>query len=210
MDSEFSEDDVQPLIQYENNRDLYLELTAQKINTDPEFLQVVYGYRKSRWRTVLTYTLSCIFIGLPFLVFHWLPTWLLYATCVRCSFQIADRVLVVETYQKKCKSYYIHLILHKDIADTSGLLNEGFDDDGTKEKGPIESADAIHTPIHLDDGSTLNVQNYRYFRHKKQSLIWDGARAQWSRLAGIEAGATCAQLQAMGATPPSSERRVRM
>ncbi|XP_063897760.1 polyamine-transporting ATPase 13A3 [Helicoverpa armigera] len=210
MDSEFSEDDVQPLIQYENNRDLYLELTAQKINTDPEFVQVVYGYRKSRWRTVLTYTLSCIFIGLPFLVFHWLPTWLLYATCVRCSFQIADRVLVVETYQKKCKSYYIHLILHKDIADTSGLLNEGFDDDGTKEKGPIESADAIHTPIHLDDGSTLNVQNYRYFRHKKQSLIWDGARAQWSRLAGIEAGATCAQLQAMGATPPSSERRVRM
>uniref|UniRef100_A0A2A4JKB6 Cation-transporting ATPase n=1 Tax=Heliothis virescens TaxID=7102 RepID=A0A2A4JKB6_HELVI len=187
-----------------------MTLSMEQYLTTDDSQSVVYGYRKSRWRTVVTYTLSCMFIGLPFLVFHWLPTWLLYATCVRCSFQIADRVLVVETYQKKCKSYYIHLILHKDIADTSGLLNEGFDDDGIKEKGPIESADAIHTPIHLDDGSTLNVQHYRYFRHKKQSLIWDGARAQWSRLAGIESGATCAQLQAMGATPPSSERRVRM
>ncbi|CAH0697574.1 unnamed protein product [Spodoptera exigua] len=205
-----SEDDIQPLIEYEGSRDLYLELTAQLINTDPEFEQVVYGYRKSRWRTVLTYVLSTLFCGLPFLVFHWLPTWFLYVTCVRCSFQLADRVLVVETYQKKCKSYYIHLILHKDIADTSGLLNQGFDDEGSKEKGPIESADAIHTPIHLDDGTTLHVQNYRYFRHKKQSLIWDGSRAKWTRLAGIESGASCAQLQAMGATPPSSERRVRM
>ncbi|KAJ8707416.1 hypothetical protein PYW08_010668 [Mythimna loreyi] len=187
-----------------------MTLNMEQYLTTDDSQSVVYGYRKSRWRQVLTYTVSCLFVGLPFLVFHWVPTWLLYATCIRCSFQIADRVLVVETYQKKCKSFYIHMILHKDIADTSGLLNEGFDDDGNKEKEPIESVDAIHTPIHLDDGTTLNVQNYRYFRHKKQSLIWDGSRAQWTRLAGIESGATCAQLQAMGATPPSSERRVRM
>ncbi|KAJ8705269.1 hypothetical protein PYW07_011096 [Mythimna separata] len=187
-----------------------MTLSMEQYLTTDDSQSVVYGYRKSRWRQVLTYTVSCLFAGLPFLLFHWVPTWLLYATCIRCSFQIADRVLVVETYQKKCKSFYIHMILHKDIADTSGLLNEGFDDDGNKEKEPIESVDAIHTPIHLDDGTTLNVQNYRYFRHKKQSLIWDGSRAQWTRLAGIESGASCAQLQAMGATPPSSERRVRM
>ncbi|XP_075987270.1 polyamine-transporting ATPase 13A3-like [Anticarsia gemmatalis] len=206
-----SDDDIQPLIDYEgSSRELYLELNAQLISTDPEFEQVVYGYHKSRWRSILTYTFSTLLCGIPFLVFHWCPTWLLYATSVRCSFQIADCVLVVETYQKKCKSFYIHKILHKNIADASGLLNQGFIDEGDNEKEPIECADTIHTPIHLDDGSTLNVQSYRYFRHKKQSLIWDGTRAQWCRLAGVESGATCAQLHAAGATPPSSERRVRM
>ncbi|XP_013193380.1 polyamine-transporting ATPase 13A3 isoform X2 [Amyelois transitella] len=171
---------------------------------------VVYGYHKSRWRTILVYILSTISCGLPFLVFHWLPTWLLYATSVRCCFQVADQVLVVETYQKKYKSFYIHRILNKNIADISGLFNEGFQDDVGSKEQTVESADAIHTPIHLDDGSTLDVQNYRYFRHKKQTLIWDGVRSMWSRLAGIETGVTCAQLQAMGARAPSSERRVRM
>lgn len=43
-----SEDDVQPLIDYEGeNRDIYFELTAQKlINIDPEFDQV---RTKSLW-----------------------------------------------------------------------------------------------------------------------------------------------------------------
>lgn len=55
-----------------------------------------------------------------------------------------------------------------------------------------------------------DVQSYRYFRHKKQTMIWDGLRAQWCLLGGIECGATCAQLHATGTHPPSSERRVRM
>lgn len=37
-----SEDDIQPLIRYEgeHSRDTFLELTAQILNTDPEFEQV--------------------------------------------------------------------------------------------------------------------------------------------------------------------------
>ncbi|CAB3242722.1 unnamed protein product [Arctia plantaginis] len=203
-------DDIQPLIEYETDRYLYSELNVQHFKTDLEFEEVVYGYHKSRWRTILTYILSTLFCGIPILLFHWVPTWFLYATSVRCSFQIADSVLIIETYQKKCKSYYIHKILQKDIADASGLLNLGFIDEGDNEKQPIESVDAIHTPIHLADGSSINVQSYRYFRHKKQTMIWDGGRAQWCLLGGIECGATCAQLHATGGHPPSSERRVRM
>ncbi|KAM3958845.1 polyamine-transporting ATPase anne boleyn [Aphomia sociella] len=171
---------------------------------------VVYGYRKCRWRTILVYVLSTITCGIPFLLFHWCSTWFLYVTSVRCSFQIADQVLVVETYQKKCKSFYIHKIVTKNIADTSGLFNEAFQDEFGREKEPIETADAIHTPLHLDDGTTLDVQQYRYFRHKKQVLVWEGSRAQWGRLAGLEVGATCAQLHGRASRPPCSERRVRM
>ncbi|XP_028159815.1 probable cation-transporting ATPase 13A3 [Ostrinia furnacalis] len=207
-----SEDDIVPLIEdvSNGNRDLFLGLNVQNINVDPEYEQVVYGYRKSRWRTVLVYFCSVLTCGIPFLLFHWCPTWFLYLTSTRSCFQLADQVLVVETYQKKHKDYFIHKILEKNIADTSGLLNEGFHDEEKGEKTTIESPDVLHTPVILDDGSSLNVQHYRYFRHKKQSLIWDSLRAHWARLAGLECGATCAQLQAMGARAPSSERRVRL
>ncbi|XP_050685602.1 polyamine-transporting ATPase 13A3-like isoform X2 [Leptidea sinapis] len=170
---------------------------------------VVFGYKTSRWRTYVTYFFSIITCGLPFLVFHWVPKLLLYATSVRSCFQIADQVMVVETYQKKCKSFYIHKILNKNITNSSGLLNEGFEDEVETEKAKIENAEGLHTPIHLDDGIDLNVNEFRYFRHKKQCLVWDEARAKWARLAGVE-NTTCARLHAFGSAPPSASRRLRM
>ncbi|CAK1546719.1 unnamed protein product [Leptosia nina] len=170
---------------------------------------VVYGYCKTKWRTYLTYLLSILLCGLPFLVFHWVPRLLLYATSIRCCFQEADQVLIIETYQKKCKTHYIHKILTKNITDPSGLLNAGFEEDLENEKRLI-SVDTLHTPIHLDDGTLLNVQQYQYFKHKKQCLIWEPIRAQWIRLAGVERGTTCAQLHVLAAKPPCSERRLRM
>ncbi|KAI8425683.1 hypothetical protein MSG28_011492 [Choristoneura fumiferana] len=208
-----SEDDIHPLIDDEIvypeiSRDLYLELNTQEIHTDPEYEQVVYGYRRSRWRTNLVYAFSVLLCGVPLLLFHWSPTWFLYATCVRACFQLADQVLVVETYQKKCKTFYIHKIIEKTIADTSGLFNEGFTEGD--EKVTLTKGGDLHTPLHLDDGTTLNVDHYRYFKHKKQFLVWDGAHALWALLAGVESGATCAQLHGMAATPPSGEKRARI
>ncbi|KAL0810077.1 hypothetical protein ABMA28_010891 [Loxostege sticticalis] len=187
-----------------------MTLSMEQDITSDDIETVVYGYRKSRWRTVLVYICSTLTCGIPFLFFHWCPTWFLYLSSVRSCFQLADQVLIIETYQKKHKSHYIHKISEKNIADTSGLLNEGFQDEDKGEKTTVESPELLHTPVILDDGSSLNVQRYRYFRHKKQSLIWDSVRAHWARLAGIECGASCAQLQAMGARAPSSERRVRL
>ncbi|XP_041984188.1 polyamine-transporting ATPase 13A3 isoform X2 [Aricia agestis] len=169
---------------------------------------VIYGYRKIKWRTVLTYIFSTLTCGFPFLVFHWYPEFLLYATSQRCCFQIADQVLLVETYQKKCKSFYIHKIINRNISDSSGLENQGFEDDCEKSK--VDSADDLYTPLHLDDGTVLNVQQYRFFRHKKQYIVWEGARAQWARLAGVERGATCTNLHAMASRVPCVERRNRM
>ncbi|XP_052745334.1 polyamine-transporting ATPase 13A3 isoform X1 [Bicyclus anynana] len=207
-----SDEETQPLIEYSSipSRENLDDVISININTDPDFDQMVYGYRKCRWRVILTYILSILTCGIPFLVFHWCPRFLLYVTSIRCCFQLADQVLVIETYQKKCKSYYIHKIIDKHIADASGLLNEGFEDEFGGEKGPIDSADDLYTPLHLDDGTKLNVQQFRLFRHKKQYLIWDTARARWIRLAGVERGATCAQLHALAARPPCSERRLRI
>ncbi|XP_068624678.1 probable cation-transporting ATPase W08D2.5 [Battus philenor] len=181
----------------------------QHITVDDTHM-VVHGYRKSRWRTFLVYLLSILTCGIPVLVFHWYPRFFLYMSSVRCCFQMADQVLVMETYQKKFKSFFIHKIENKNIADASGLINKGFQEEFGPEKGNIDSSDDLYTPIHLDDGTTLNVQNYRYFRHKKQSLVWEPTRATWVRLAGVESGASCTQLHAMATRAPSVDRRLRM
>ncbi|XP_022123479.2 polyamine-transporting ATPase 13A3 isoform X1 [Pieris rapae] len=205
-------DDTQPIIQYGSieRTDLFFEHDKQRLNADPDFEQVVYGYRTTRWRSFVTYLFSILTCGIPFLIFHWIPRLKLYATSVCSNFQEADQVLVIETYQKKCKSHYIHRILIKNINDPSGLLNAGFEEEYESEKSPMEVEDTLHTPIHLDDGTTMNVQQYNYFNHKKQCLIWEPIRAQWIRLAGVERGTSCSQIHAMASRPPCSERRLRM
>ncbi|CAG9109225.1 unnamed protein product [Plutella xylostella] len=198
-----SDDDTEPLIHEagpSTSEDLVSDSTVGPIHTEPELEEVVYGYRRSGWRKALVYSVSTLLAGLPFLVFHWCPTWLLYATALRCPFHVADLILVVETYQKKCKSHYIHKIYNKNIGETRGQSNAGFQDEGdnTQEKPPILE-DRL-TPIHLEDGTKLHVSHYRYFVHKKCVFVWTagagaGARgASWGRLAGIERGATCASL----------------
>ncbi|KAG7296978.1 hypothetical protein JYU34_019897 [Plutella xylostella] len=197
-----SDDDTEPLIHEagpSTSEDLVSDSTVGPIHTEPELEEVVYGYRRSGWRKALVYSISTLLAGLPFLVFHWCPTWLLYATALRCPFHVADLILVVETYQKKCKSHYIHKIYNKNIGETRGQSNAGFQGEGdhTQEKPPILE-DRL-TPIHLEDGTKLHVSHYRYFVHKKCVFVWTagaaGARgAAWGRLAGIERGATCASL----------------
>lgn len=56
----------------------------------------------------------------------------------------------------------------------------------------------------------IDVQSYRYFNHKKQTLVWETTRAAWARLAGLESGATCSQLHALATRAPSADRRLRM
>lgn len=38
----------------------------------------------------------------------------------------------------------------------SGLLNEGFHDEDKGEKGTIDTADVLHTPVILEDGFSLS------------------------------------------------------
>ncbi|KPJ00656.1 putative cation-transporting ATPase 13A3 [Papilio xuthus] len=95
------------------------------------------------------------------------------------------------------------LIRYEQGTTRGGLINEGFQEEIGGEKGTLDSADDLYTPIHLDDGTTLNVQSYRYFRHKKQILVWETTRAAWVRLAGLESGATCSQLHAMATRAPN-------
>lgn len=210
-----SVDDIRPLLEedeqtvnYINTEEVH-ECAVQNLYADPEFEQILYGYRRSRWRAVLVHLGSILTLGIPYLLFHWCPTWFLYLSSYRCNLKVADKVLVIETYQKKCKSFYIEKILMKNVTDISGLLNEGFQrDPGERETPPLHDDRA--TPIHLEDGTIINPPSFRYFHHKKCMFIWDEVRSSFMKLAGIECGSTCADLQRMGSAPPPPSKRTRM
>lgn len=63
--------------------------------TEPQENELlVRGYRRSWWRTALTWLLIALTLGLARLVFHWVPHWLLRATCAPCSMPDSQYVLI--------------------------------------------------------------------------------------------------------------------
>ena len=59
------------------------------------FLQEVYGYRWSSFRSALMWLGVILTLGALRLVFHWYPQWLLYATHTPCSLSTANKLLIV-------------------------------------------------------------------------------------------------------------------
>jgi hypothetical protein len=69
------------------------------------FLQEVYGYRWSSFRSALMWLGVILTLGALRLVFHWYRQWLLYATHTPCSLSDATKLLVVVS----CSSYFIFI-----------------------------------------------------------------------------------------------------
>lgn len=157
---------------------------------------------------VTSYFVSTLALGLPFLLFHWFPMWHLLLTCCRCSFDEATKILVIETYQKKWKSFFIHHVRVKTIGDGNedGNLNEGFQDEDNISK----PADEGLSLVHFEDGSSILVTRYRYFVHKKCVMIWDSGRMTFCRLASVEVGRSCAELRSLAVQPPTARQHKNM
>lgn len=67
----------------------------------------VFGYQKSRFRTVITYTCIFITLGIARLVLHWWRHLLLYATHKPCTLEEATKILAVEKFEGKHSIYYV-------------------------------------------------------------------------------------------------------
>ncbi|XP_050686747.1 polyamine-transporting ATPase 13A3-like isoform X4 [Eriocheir sinensis] len=69
----------------------------------------IYGYRRSRVKTGITWFFIVVSAGFLRLVFHWVPVWMLKATHSQCSLNHATKVLIVE-YFKKYKRNFVKSI----------------------------------------------------------------------------------------------------
>ncbi|XP_043279713.1 polyamine-transporting ATPase 13A3-like [Venturia canescens] len=169
------------------------EVQWQKIRTghDGEELQV-HGFEKSCIGAFLTYLSFVLTVGWVRLFFHWYPQLYLYATHKRCQLDRATKLLIVDDYQGKYKSYYV-----KDVktVTTRKLRPKTFASTlSTIDDETLKNIEGKDLGIRLENGTLREVPEYRAFWFKKQCYIWDDTKSEFARLVGLDKFVACSDL----------------
>ncbi|XP_077288142.1 polyamine-transporting ATPase anne boleyn isoform X2 [Arctopsyche grandis] len=152
---------------------------------------VICGYTSCWKRAIFMWTGVVLTFGLLLLLFHWQPRWRLLCTHTRCSLANAQKLVILETYQSKCKTYHI-----KDIKITTAhdvqqpQFNYQYEnqDNGSSKDSFL---------LYFDDGSRKVVNSYRSFKSKKISFVWDENKNCFLRMVGLEKNTTCVEFHSI-------------
>ncbi|GFG36797.1 hypothetical protein Cfor_08636 [Coptotermes formosanus] len=162
------------------------------INYDEEDQMEVYGYTWSSFRSTLTWLGVILTLGTLRLVFHWYPQWLLYATHTPCSLSTATKLLVVDNYLGRFKTYFVKEVktISTDGASPASVASEA-DETSTKNMRDVLFQGVR---VQLNNGSSKHIKNVRAVWIKKLCYIWDEDRSEFVKLAGLDKGLTKAEL----------------
>ncbi|XP_057368287.1 polyamine-transporting ATPase 13A3-like isoform X2 [Daphnia carinata] len=152
------------------------------INAGDEDQMELYGYRRSNFRTALTWLFILKTLGILRMVFHWFPEWFLNCTYTRCSLEVAEKVLIVEIYQKKHRRVHIRSITCMSALEIINAANN------QTARGKKKSAEHCNSHVlqdlnRIDDAPSLSLPNadgtfrnstsVRMFTCKKLRYIWN-------------------------------------
>ncbi|KAK0166024.1 hypothetical protein PV328_004483 [Microctonus aethiopoides] len=172
--------------------DKQADIEWQKIHTghSTEELQI-HGFEKSYVNISLTYLSYILTIGWVRLFFHWYPQFQLYATHKRCPLNRATKLLIIDDYQGKYKSYFVKNVK---IIGTKNLKSNGqFKFLGIVD-ADLSSIEGKNLEIRLENGTIHQVPEYRAFWFKKQCYIWDDSKEEFARLVGLDKYVLCSEL----------------
>ncbi|XP_046399059.1 polyamine-transporting ATPase 13A3-like [Ischnura elegans] len=132
----------------------------------------LFGYKRSKARTVVTWLFIVLTAGLLRLLFHWVPRLQLYATHTKCPLSQATRVLLMENYQQNLRSYYV-----KDVIRQSNQMESTGNNN-------LSGSGKFH--LFLKNGRKMEVETYRYFYCKKLCYVWDDCCKEYVKLSGLD------------------------
>ncbi|XP_014205361.1 probable cation-transporting ATPase 13A3 [Copidosoma floridanum] len=182
------------------------EVTAQIIKDSQDERMEAYGFEVHLIYTLLTFVACVLSLGSLRLFFHWYPHLYLYATHKKCDLGRATKILVVDDYQGKYKSYIVKEVK---TVSTKNLSAKSL---GRKfERSSAELVEKVRDgwlELNLENGSKRRVQEYRAFSCKKQCYVWDDKQAEFSKLASVERYALCVDLHAEKAKGLSREEQL--
>ncbi|KAK9302311.1 hypothetical protein QLX08_005724 [Tetragonisca angustula] len=164
----------------------------QKIHTGQDEDMCVYGFEKSRLKSILTYVSYILTIGWVRLFFHWYPQLHLYATHNKCSLSCATKLLITDNYQGKYKSYFVEDV--KTISAKNISIQNLLKDLGNNDKQLAEKIRYKKLMINLENGTQCQIYEYKAFWCKKQCYIWDVTQNTFSRLVGLDKYTLCSDL----------------
>ncbi|XP_066593645.1 polyamine-transporting ATPase 13A3-like isoform X2 [Prorops nasuta] len=152
----------------------------------------VHGYERSWLATFLTYLSFVVTVGIVRLFFHWYPHLYLYATHKKCPLERATKLLIIDDYQGKYKSYFvkkIKIVSTKNFSVKSlRSILDSVDED------LLEKIRGKWMDINLENGTRCQVPEYRAFWCKKQCYVWDVTQNVFSRLVGFDKYRICSEL----------------
>ncbi|KAJ8682806.1 hypothetical protein QAD02_018598 [Eretmocerus hayati] len=169
-----------------------IEITSQLIQDGPDERMSAHGYERNLSSTIITYIGCILTIGALRLFFHWYPHLYLYATHKKCQLKNATKVLIVDDYQGKCKSYIVKEVK---IVSTKNLSVESLSRYFEKvDETLIEKIKGKKLDLNLENGTKCQIQEYKAFWCKKQCYVWDEKMEEFSKLASLEKYALCMDL----------------
>ncbi|KAG0712395.1 putative cation-transporting ATPase 13A3 [Chionoecetes opilio] len=162
----------------------------------------IYGYRRSRLKTGITWFFIVVSAGFLRLIFHWVPVWMLKATHSQCSLECATKVLIVE-YFKKYKRNFVKTISEVQAQNIRyekeySVLHSATKQTGSRDEGDIQQMEDLNLPTTLvipnSSGCLTEVDNIRLFKCRKMMYIWDKDTQSFYRLRGLDIGNTAEDL----------------
>ncbi|KAI4490957.1 hypothetical protein M0802_010631 [Mischocyttarus mexicanus] len=167
-------------------------IDCQKIQTNQDEDIQVYGFERSTLKTIAIYLSYILSFGFVRLLFHWYPRLYLYATHRKCPLKEATKLLVIDDYQGRYKSYFVEnvrTISTENLSDKSlsSIL-------GSNNVDLIESVKNKKLQLNLENGTKSEVTEYRAFWCKKQCYIWDVTQNAFSKLIGLDKYVLCSDL----------------
>ncbi|XP_026683359.1 probable cation-transporting ATPase 13A4 [Diaphorina citri] len=133
------------------------------LNKGEEDEMEIFGYRKCTGYCIVTWVLYLLTLGILRLVFHWYPHWQLYFTHQRCALSQSEKVLIVDTYEKLFKSYFIKTV------NTISIPEFGIQENNNSEY-PVKTTKFIR--IYLCDGTSKEVTELKVINVKKLMYVW--------------------------------------
>ncbi|KAK2576200.1 hypothetical protein KPH14_008405 [Odynerus spinipes] len=168
------------------------KIHCQKIHTGQDEDIQVYGFKRSTLKTTVTYISYILTVGFLRLLFHWYPRLYLYATHRKCPLKQATKLLVIDDYQGRYKSYFVKDIKTVSTENVSGKLFNSIL--GSNDIHLLESVKNKKLSINLENGTKSEVTEYKAFWCKKQCYIWDVRQNEFSRLVGLDKYTACSDL----------------
>uniref|UniRef100_A0A1B6M5K1 Cation-transporting ATPase n=1 Tax=Graphocephala atropunctata TaxID=36148 RepID=A0A1B6M5K1_9HEMI len=171
------------------------EADSNYLNKGEEDEMEIYGYRESGVCKAVMWGCVLLTLGVLRLVFHWWPQYMLYMSHKRCSLAVADKVLVVDKYEKRFTSLFIKSV--KILSTKNEGLEQGLDHaeplrrldpqelTRLKEKLPIKEFE-----IHLYNSAIREVTEVRTIWIKKLCYIWDDEKKSFLKVVGLDQGVT--------------------
>ncbi|KRT85041.1 hypothetical protein AMK59_2613, partial [Oryctes borbonicus] len=132
----------------------------------------LHGFQVNAFKATLIWIGYLLTFGLLRLFFHWYPHLMLYSTHSRCSFSEAEKILIIDIYKRKHKTYYVEKV--ETINLKSKLPN--YED---------SAIDARKIQYNLSNGSIRESDQVRTFFCKRVRYVWDVDSKSFSKLVGL-------------------------